>query len=583
EHDPDQSRFTKRITERAVGFIEKNKGRPFFLYVPHIMPHVPIFASERFRGTSKRGLYGDVIQELDWSVGEILAALTKNGLDANTIVAFTSDNGPFLSYGDHAGSAKPLRGGKLTTFDGGVRMPAMLRWPGHVPAGQVTDELVTAMDWFVAFAKWAGAPLPKHKIDGLDLTDLLSGKPGAKGRDTFWFYSGDELQAVRQGTWKLDLPHEYLVVDGEPGHGGKPANFENIIKPQSIQQSGIRGIASRHGYRVETMGIALYDLSDLTELKDVAPQHPDIVARLQTVATAARADLGDSITKTPGPGVRPAQDVRKPLPDGVTLVTNLEYVRRPEAGGLLLDLYLPKKPATKPLPVVLWIHGGGWKNGIKLNCPLAWLAAEGYAVASMDYRLIPWAKWPAQIDDCRDAVRWLRANAAKYGLDGQHIASAGGSAGGHLAAVLGTLHTTPSEPNYSGVQAVIDMYGPADLLTMPSNTPGASKTDADLAKANGAMLLGGIVRDRPEIAKQASAFHLASQSSPPFLILHGDKDPQVPLSQSERLAERLKELGVPHTLHIVAGAGHGGKQFDSFEVRASIEGFLGKYLPPMKN
>jgi arylsulfatase A-like enzyme/dienelactone hydrolase len=576
EYDPDQSQFTRRITERSVAFIEKNKDRPFFLYVPHIMPHVPIHASERFRGTSQRGLYGDVIQELDWSVGEILAALTKNGLDDNTIVAFTSDNGPFLSYGEHAGSAGSLRGGKLTTFEGGVRMPAMLRWPGHVPAGRVVDELVTTMDWFVALAKWTGAPLPKHKIDGVDLTDLLTGKPEAKGRDTFWYYSGDELHAVRQGDWKLDLPHEYLVVAAEPGKSGKPSNFANIVKPDSIQQTGIRGIATRHGYKYETTGVALYDLkADPGETKDVAAQHADVVERLQKVAAAARADLGDSLTKTPGPGVRPAGDVRKPLPEGVKLVANLEYARRPDAGGLLLDLYLPSRPAFMR-PVVLWIHGGGWKNGNKENCPLTWLATEGIAVASMDYRLIPWAKWPAQLDDCRDAVHWLRANADKYGLDGQHIAASGGSAGGHLAAVLGA--ESPSM-----VQAVIDMYGPADLLTMPSNLPGPGKTDADLAKTNGAVLLGGIVRDRPELAKQASAFHLASKSSAPFLILHGDKDPQVPLSQSERLAAKLKELGVPVTLHVVQGGGHGGKGFDTPEVRGMILEFLREHLYPKKD
>ncbi|HEY1375682.1 MAG TPA: sulfatase, partial [Gemmataceae bacterium] len=178
EHDPDQSQFTKRLTERAVGFIAKNKDRPFFLYVAHIMPHVPIFASERFRGTSGRGLYGDVIQELDWSVGEILTALQKNGLDEKTVVIFASDNGPFLSYGEHAGSAGKLRGGKLTTFEGGVRVPGIVRWPGHVPAGRVSDELVTTMDLFVTLAKWVGAPLPKHPIDGVDVEALLTGQPG---------------------------------------------------------------------------------------------------------------------------------------------------------------------------------------------------------------------------------------------------------------------------------------------------------------------------------------------------------------------------------------------------------------------
>ena len=296
ELDPDQSQFTRRITERAVNFIERNKDQPFFLYVPHIMPHVPIFASAKFKGTSGRGLYGDVVQELDWSVGEIMAALHKNGLDERTLVVFTSDNGPFLSYGEHAGSAGPLREGKLTAFGGGVDVPCVMRWPGRVPAGRVADELVTTMDLYVSFARMAGAPLPKAKIDGTDLTPFLLGEKGAKGRDAFWFYSGEELQAVRVGDWKLHLPHEYLTVAAAPGKGGKPSNWENM-KPLSIEVSGIRGIASRHGYRVEKIGLALYDLQhDPGETRNVAGAHPEIVARLQAEVAQARADLGDALT-----------------------------------------------------------------------------------------------------------------------------------------------------------------------------------------------------------------------------------------------------------------------------------------------
>jgi arylsulfatase A-like enzyme len=303
--DPDQSQFTRQITERSVRFIDKHKDGTFFLYVAHVMPHVPIFASEKFRGTSRRGLYGDVVQELDWSVGEILSALKRNGLDEKTLVILTSDNGPFLSYGEHAGSAGPFRGGKLTTFEGGVRMPGIVRWTGHVPAGQVTNEMASTMDLYVTIAGLVGATLPDVKLDGIDVAPLLSGRANAKGRETFWYYSGDELQAVRQGDWKLHLPHEYLEVAGAPGRGGKPSNFGQI-KPAAIEQSGIRGIASRHGYRVESMGVSLYNLKDDPgEKTDVAAKYPDVVRRLQAVAAEARADLGDSLTKAPGKNVRP--------------------------------------------------------------------------------------------------------------------------------------------------------------------------------------------------------------------------------------------------------------------------------------
>jgi arylsulfatase A-like enzyme len=308
--DPDQSQFTRMLTDRAVSFIERNQDRPFFLYVPHIMPHVPIFASEKFRGTSQRGLYGDVIQELDSSVGEIMAALRRHGLDERTLVIYATDNGPFLSYGEHAGSAGRLREGKLTTFEGGVRVPFITRWPGHVPSDRVCDELFASMDLFASLARLMGAQLPQAKIDGLDLRPLLLGEADAKGRDVFWYYSGDELHAVRQGDWKLHLPHEYLTVAAEPGRGGKPSNYGKL-EPKSIELSGIRGIATRHGYRFEPIGLSLYNLkTDPGETTNGADKHPEIVAQLQAIAAAARTDLGDSLTKVVGANVRPSGNAR---------------------------------------------------------------------------------------------------------------------------------------------------------------------------------------------------------------------------------------------------------------------------------
>src|SRR5205807_2089366 len=156
--NPDQTKLTTWYTERAVKFIEKNKDRPFFLYVPHSMPHVPLHVSDKFKGKSQQGLYGDVIMEIDWSVGQILAALKKHGLDEQTLVIFTSDNGPWLSYGDHAGSAGPLREGKGTTWDGGQREPCLMRWPGKIPAGAVCREPAMTIDLLPTLAKLAGAP-----------------------------------------------------------------------------------------------------------------------------------------------------------------------------------------------------------------------------------------------------------------------------------------------------------------------------------------------------------------------------------------------------------------------------------------
>jgi arylsulfatase len=306
ETDPDQSQFTRRLTERAVKFIEKNRDRPFFLYLPHIMPHVPIFASDRFRGKSESGLYGDVIEELDAGIGEVLAAIKRSGLEERTLVIYCTDNGPFLSYGNHAGSAGSLREGKLTTFEGGVRVPCIMRWPGQVPAGRTCHDLVSTIDLLPTIARLVGGKLSANKIDGQDAWPVLTGQPGANGRETFYYYAGDELQAVRSGPWKLHLPHEYLSPAEPRGKNGKPANFENL-KPESMQLSGLRGIASRHGYLVKRIEQSLYNLdNDVGETTDLSAQHPEVVKRLLDLAEQARADLGDSLTKRQGAGVRPS-------------------------------------------------------------------------------------------------------------------------------------------------------------------------------------------------------------------------------------------------------------------------------------
>jgi arylsulfatase A-like enzyme len=282
--NPDQRRLTTWYTEHAAGFIARHKDRPFFLYVAHTMPHVPLAVSEKFRGKSGHGLYGDVLMEMDWSVGRILAALRENGLDRRTLVVFTSDNGPWLSYGAHAGSAGPLREGKMTTFEGGVREPCVMRWPDHISAGRVCREPVMTIDLLPTIAHLAGAKLPAHRIDGKDISPLLAGRRGARRpHEALYFYWERELQAVRSGRWKLHFPHRYISLPGKAGAGGRPARY--------VQRK---------------IGLALYDLEkDRGETTDVAARHPDVVKRLKALADQARADLGDSATGRKGRGVRP--------------------------------------------------------------------------------------------------------------------------------------------------------------------------------------------------------------------------------------------------------------------------------------
>jgi arylsulfatase A-like enzyme len=284
--NPDQNKLTTWYTERAVRFIEKNKHQPFFLYLPHNMPHVPLHVSDRFKGKSKQGIYGDVIMEIDWSVGEVLSALKRLGLDQQTIVIFTSDNGPWLSYGDHAGSAGTLREGKMTTWEGGMRMPCLMRWPVHIPPNTVCREPAMTIDMLPTLAKLTGAEMPQHKIDGLDIWPLISGQPGAKNpHRAYYFYWNNELQAVRSGRWKLHLPHTYITLADTPaGKGGQPAKYDQAKTP-----------------------LALYDLEkDPGEHNNVADQQPDVVSRLKHMAEAIRPDLGDSATKQMGAGLRPA-------------------------------------------------------------------------------------------------------------------------------------------------------------------------------------------------------------------------------------------------------------------------------------
>jgi arylsulfatase A len=207
EYPVDQSTLTKRSTEEAVKFISANKEKPFFLYMPYTMPHVPLFASADFEGKSPRGLYGDVIEEIDWSVGEILKTLKEAGLDENTLVVYTSDNGPWLSKGTNGGSALPLRSGKFTTYEGGMREPCIMRWPGKIPAGTVCGEIAATIDLLPTFAAVAGVEAPNDRvIDGHDILTLMNGDADAKSpHDAYYFYRGNALQAIRMANWKLHM------------------------------------------------------------------------------------------------------------------------------------------------------------------------------------------------------------------------------------------------------------------------------------------------------------------------------------------------------------------------------------------
>ncbi len=280
-----QDKLTTLYTEKAVDFINRNKDNSFFVYVPHSMPHIPLGVSDKFRGKSEQGLYGDVMMEIDWSVGEIMKALKANGLEDNTIVIFNTDNGPWLNYGNHAGSSGGLREGKTTSWEGGQRVPCIVRWPQVVPKGVVCNQLAASIDFFPTLASIVKGDLPEHKIDGVNIIELWKGNFTAKPRDDIYYYYGkNNLNAVRKDNWKLVFPHTY-------------SSYEATVPSND-------GVGGRR-IKISLDSMELYNMMrDEGERYNVIDLYPKKVAELMKVADRARADLGDLNTGAVGNGVR---------------------------------------------------------------------------------------------------------------------------------------------------------------------------------------------------------------------------------------------------------------------------------------
>lgn len=253
ERPAEQTTITRRYTEEAISFIKQNQENPFFLYLPHSLPHVPLFRSEKFAGTSLRGLYGDVIEEIDWSVGQILQTLRDHQLDQKTIVWFTSDNGPWLTFKSHGGSAGLLKEGKGTTWDGGMREPTIAWWPGTIPAGRVSAELGTTMDIYTTSIALAGGEVPQDRVvDGVNLMGMLTGQ-SKSAREEVYYYRGTKLMAIRKGPWKA----HFMTQESYTGN-----NQLNVHEPPIL-------------YNLEV---------DPGENWNVAEQNPDVVERLKQAA-----------------------------------------------------------------------------------------------------------------------------------------------------------------------------------------------------------------------------------------------------------------------------------------------------------
>lgn len=280
----DQTRLTTDYTRRATEFIAAQRDKPFFLYLAHSMVHVPLFVAPENRDKSGLGLFADVMSEVDWSIGQVLQAIDNAEISDRTLVIFTSDNGPWLSYGQHAGTAGPLREGKGTSFEGGVRVPTIMRWPGRIPPSSRCDELAATIDVLPTIASLIGAEPPKNPIDGLDISPLMfSETPVESPHASYLIYFAEELQGVRDRRWKLVFPHQYRTLGGKPGGtAGSPAPYENA--------------------KIE---LSLFDLkNDVGESRNVIDDHPEIAARLQASAAEGRRMFGDRLTGEIGTEVR---------------------------------------------------------------------------------------------------------------------------------------------------------------------------------------------------------------------------------------------------------------------------------------
>ena len=540
----DPAELTRMYTDEAVKFIGANKERPFFLYLPHTMLHVPLGVSEPFKGKSNWGEYGDAIQELDHNVGRIFDALKKNKIDDNTLVVYASDNG----RGPGRNPTQKLRGRKLSTSEAGIRVPAIAWGPGLDVQGDTVARTVTrAMDWYPTLATFAGIKVPEGRvIDGRDLVPVLQGEskfvPGPALKKTInaavplrrtwnppaewaaliqrheyaeaFFYHGSQgsLAAVRWRNWKLYLNPSLQLYDlvKDPGE-------TQLVRNGAIARK-LRGmvILFQHEMRTDARpaGEVALRPDGLTEIL------PSTLNQLNTRRDVTYAHYGDRT--------------------------------------LEMDIYRPKGE-WGALPAVVCIHGGGWAKGDRTShAKIAQaLAARGYVAATISYRLSGEAPFPAQIYDCKAAVRFLRANAKTYGINSDQIGAIGLSAGGHLTALLATsggvkeLEGNGGHAQFSStIQAAVPMGAQTDLLSDRTREISAIEARGKIWR----QFLGGALADQPDTYRLASPLHHLDKADPPIWLITGQNDD--PSTHATAFRQRMQQLGLQSNLTIIPDAPH---------------------------
>jgi len=541
----DPAELTKRYTDEAIKFIEQNKDDPFFIYLPHTMLHNPLGVSDEFKGSSNWGEYGDAIQEMDHHVGRIFDSLKELKLDDKTIVIYASDNG----RGPGRTPEQKIRGRKLSTYEGGIRVPAIAWGPGlGLQSGEKSSAVVRAMDWYPTLATFAGIKIPAGRvIDGRDISPLLKGEtkivppPGMKkslnasvplrrrwdplgewaplmNRNQYndaFFYHGSQgsLAAVRWQDWKLYLNPslELYNLKEDPGETELVRNGEILRK--------LRGMAIMFQEEMQ---------------RDARPA--GVVSPPRT----------DGKTEIP-------QSVLDRLEEKLD-VTYAHYGDR----TLEMDIYRPQG-VWGELPAIVCIHGGGWQKGSKINHRKVAqaLANQGFVTASIDYRLSGEAQFPAQIQDCKAAVRFLRANAKKYGINADKIGAIGHSAGGHLTALLATsagvteLEEQGGNQNFSStIQAAVPMGGQTDFLSQRTRDISSDEKRGSIWR----QFLGGSLENKPDTYRLASPLVHLDKQYPPCWFITGEKDD--PSTRADDFRIRMKAFGIPTGLTVIKDAPH---------------------------
>ena len=549
---PDPAELTKLYTDEAIGFIEKNKKDPFFLYLPHTMLHVPLGVSEKFKGSSNWGEYGDAIQELDHNVGRIFDTLERLDIDEDTIVIYASDNG----RGPGRTPQQKIRGRKLSTYEGGIRVPAIAWGPGlGLQAGKESGAVVRAMDWYPTLATFAGIKVPKDRvIDGRDISPLLKGETRVVPHPGM----GKSLNASVPLRRRWDPPGEWKPLINR--------NEYNEAFFYHGSQGALAAVRWRNWKLYLNPSLQLYDLDkDPGESKFV--RNREIVRKLRGMAILfqeeMRLDARPAGQASPQPHADGRAEISKATLTSLDAKLEVTYASYGDR-ALAMDIYRPKGTWGE-LPAIVCIHGGGWAKGNKTSHTKVAqaLASHGYVAATISYRLSAEAPFPAAIQDCKAAVRFLRANAKEYGIDSSNIGAIGLSAGGHLTALLATsngvkeLEGDGGNSNFSSaIQAAVPMGAQTDLLSQRIREISKIKERGHIWR----QFLGGAQEDKEETYRLASPLHYLDKNDPPCWFLTGEKDD--PSTHADQLRKRMKELGVQSRLTVIKDAPHGflGKQ-----------------------